>query len=114
MFKAIWEIEWDNEASLKLCIVALHHSGRRSRVRGLPGRLGYSLMRGEEGMSTAEMRALPVVIHERHSGHHHVFDRAGITADDEHVSSDSDDGIPRGAKGGGTLKTCAICIEDYR
>lgn len=41
-------------------------SGRRSRMRGAPGRQGYSLLRGgEEGMSPAELRALPVVIHER-------------------------------------------------
>lgn len=26
----------------------------------------------------------------------------------------SDEGSPLGPKGGGTLKTCAICIEDYR
>ena len=26
----------------------------------------------------------------------------------------SDDGSPLGPKGGGTLKTCAICLEDYR
>ena len=40
-------------------------------MRGaLPGRLGYSLLgSGEEGMSPAELRALPIVIHERH--HHH-------------------------------------------
>lgn len=40
-------------------------------MRGaLPGRLGYSLLgTGEEGMTPAELRALPIVIHERH--HHH-------------------------------------------
>ena len=26
----------------------------------------------------------------------------------------SDEGSPLGPKGGGTLKTCAICLEDYR
>ena len=35
-------------------------------MRAAPGRQGYSLLRGgEEGMSPAELRALPVVIHER-------------------------------------------------
>ncbi len=30
-------------------------------------------------------------------------------------SSDSDEeGSPQGAKGGGTLKTCTVCLEDYR
>lgn len=29
-------------------------------------------------------------------------------------SSGSDCSSPRGPKGGGTLKTCAVCIEDYR
>ena len=29
-------------------------------------------------------------------------------------SSDSDCSSPRGPKGGGTLKTCAVCLEDYR
>ena len=44
-------------------------SGRRARMRSLPGRLGYSLLGSdEEGMSPAELRALPIVIHERH--HH--------------------------------------------
>ena len=40
---------------------------RRHRIRALPGQLGYRLMAGgEEGMSPAELRALPVVIHEKH------------------------------------------------
>ncbi len=30
------------------------------------------------------------------------------------ASSDSGTSSPRGPKGGGTLKTCAVCIEDYR
>ena len=39
---------------------------RRHRIRSLPGQLGYRLMAGgEEGMSPAELRALPVVIHEK-------------------------------------------------
>ncbi len=29
-------------------------------------------------------------------------------------SSGSDCSSPRGPKGGGTLKTCAVCLEDYR
>lgn len=38
---------------------------RRQRIRSLPGRLGYALMRGgEDGMTPAELRALPIVIHE--------------------------------------------------
>lgn len=39
-------------------------------MRAAPGRQGYSLLRGgEEGMSPAELRALPVVIHERRHRH---------------------------------------------
>lgn len=39
---------------------------RRHRIRSLPGHFGYRLMAGgEEGMSPAELRALPVIIHER-------------------------------------------------
>lgn len=30
------------------------------------------------------------------------------------ASSESGTSSPRGPKGGGTLKTCAVCIEDYR
>lgn len=37
----------------------------------MPGRLGYSLLRGgDEGMTPAELRALPIVIHERHHHQH--------------------------------------------
>ena len=40
----------------------------------MPGRLGYSLLRGgDEGMTPAELRTLPIVIHERHH-HHHSHD----------------------------------------
>ncbi len=50
-------------------------SGRRHRLRTLPGRLGYGLLRGgEEGMTPAELRALPIVIYERR--HHHQRDSA--------------------------------------
>ena len=46
-------------------------SGRRHRLRTLPGRLGYGLLRGsEEGMTAAELRALPIVIYERRHRHH--------------------------------------------
>lgn len=39
---------------------------RRHRIRSLPGHFGYRLMAGgEDGMSPAELRALPVVIHEK-------------------------------------------------
>ena len=39
-------------------------------MRAALGRQGYSLLRGgEEGMSPAELRALPVVIHERRHRH---------------------------------------------
>lgn len=49
-------------------------SGRRHRLRTLPGRLGYGLLRGaEEGMTPAELRALPIVIYERrHDQHRHT------------------------------------------
>ncbi len=37
----------------------------------------------------------------------------GAGSDDD-ASSQSSGGSPKGARGGGTLKTCAVCIEDYR
>lgn len=38
---------------------------RRQRIRAMPGREGYALLRGgEAGMTPAELRALPIVIHE--------------------------------------------------
>lgn len=47
-------------------------SGRRHRLRTLPGRLGYGLLRGgEEGMTPAELRALPIVIYERRHRQQH-------------------------------------------
>jgi hypothetical protein len=50
-------------------------SGRRHRIRNMPGRLGYSLLRGgDEGMTPAELRTLPIVIHERH--HHHPHEHS--------------------------------------
>lgn len=39
---------------------------RRHRIRSLPGHFGYRLMAGgEDGMTPAELRALPVIIHEK-------------------------------------------------
>lgn len=40
-----------------------------------------------------------------------LFWSAGSTDGSE---TGSDEGSPLGPKGGGTLKTCAICLEDYR
>lgn len=42
---------------------------RRNRLQTVPGQLGYEPLRdSNEGMSPAQMRALPVVMHEkRHS-----------------------------------------------
>ena len=47
--------------------------------------------------------------------------RQGAASQDEEAvpcgcsdSQSSGSSSPRGPKGGGTLKTCAICIEDYR
>lgn len=37
--------------------------------------------------------------------------RAGSSAGSE---TGSDDGSPLGPKGGSTLKTCAVCLEDYK
>ncbi|EIE26579.1 hypothetical protein COCSUDRAFT_39634 [Coccomyxa subellipsoidea C-169] len=93
-------------------------SGRRHRIRNMPGRLGYSLLRGgDEGMTPAELRTLPIVIHERHH-HHHSHDYSHELVDLEagipSSNSSSEASSPRGPKGGGTLKTCAVCIEDYR
>ncbi|KAK9916228.1 hypothetical protein WJX75_000255 [Coccomyxa subellipsoidea] len=92
-------------------------SGRRHRIRNMPGRLGYSLLRGgDEGMTPAELRTLPIVIHERH--HHHPHEHSHELLDLEagilSSNSSSEASSPRGPKGGGTLKTCAVCIEDYR
>lgn len=65
-------------------------------------------------MSAAELRALPVVIHEP-TPHRHTR-RTLPDGTEELLSesgSDSSGDSPRGPKGGGTLKTCAVCIEDY-
>ncbi len=54
-------------------VMLWEYSGRRHRLRNVPGRLGYSLLRGgDEGMTPAELRTLPIVIHERH--HHHSYE----------------------------------------
>lgn len=42
---------------------------------------------------------------------HKLLRYAGSTDGSE---TGSDGGSPLGPKGGGTLKTCAICLEDYR
>lgn len=69
----------------------------RGRVDGIA--YGYSLLR-PEGMSAAQLRKLPIIIHDgRASG------------DVQHAD---DDGPGAGSKGGGTLRTCAVCLEDYR
>ena len=53
-------------------------------MRAAPGRQGYSLLRGgEEGMSPAELRALPVVIHERR--HRHAPPAAEARAPSSHL-----------------------------
>ena len=98
-------------------------SGRRHRLRTLPGRLGYGLLRsGEEGMTPAELRALPIVIHERRH-HRHLSDPAfndllvtpasGRSAN-MNVFTDLDVGLPEPFKGcpswytsGGTTATTA-------
>lgn len=102
-------------------IVATFYFIRRHRIRHLPGRMGYGPLRGnEEGMSAEEMRALPVVIHEAHPmpGKEGKPQEEGAEAagqdNGDASDSESDGDSPRGAKGGGTLKTCAICIEEYK
>ena len=53
-----------------------------------------------------------VVIHEA-TGHRRRQGSGGAGSDDD-ASSQSSTGSPKGARGGGTLKTCAVCLEDYR
>ena len=55
---------------------------------------------------------LQVVIHEA-TGHRQRQGSGGGVSDDD-TSSQSSSGSPKGARGGGTLKTCAVCLEDYR
>jgi E3 ubiquitin-protein ligase RNF13 len=92
---------------------------RRHRLRalGAHGGLTEALLRGEEegGMSAAELRALPVVIHEPPPRRHRPSPSGGSNNDegDIETGSTSSGDSPRGPKGGGTLKTCAVCIEDY-
>jgi hypothetical protein len=55
---------------------------------------------------------LQVVIYEA-TGHRRGQGSGGNGSDDD-ASSQSSSGSPKGARGGGTLKTCAVCLEDYR
>lgn len=80
---------------------------RQHRLRSLPGHLGYRPLReGNDGMTPAELRALPIVVHEGAPGH-------GVDGSSP-SDSGSEDSSPRGLKGGGTRKTCAICLERYQ
>eukprot|EP00891_Asterochloris_glomerata_P002536 jgi/Astpho2/2536/Aster-x0539 len=82
---------------------------RRNRLQTVPGQLGYEPLRdSNEGMSPAQMRALPVVMHEKRHSSFRRHNSSSACSD-----STSDEGSPRGPKGGGTLKTCAVCLEDY-
>ena len=38
----------------------------------------------------------------------------GVAGSTDGSETGSDEGSPLGPKGGGTLKTCVICLEDYR
>lgn len=67
----------------------------------------------EGGMSAAELRALPVVIHEPPPRRTRRVGPEPDAAEETASDSSSSGGSPRGPKGGGTLKTCAVCIEDY-
>lgn len=60
---------------------------------------------------------LQVVIHEASSSHRQrpPAPAAVESADgDGALSSSSGSSSPKGSRGGGTLKTCAVCLEDYR
>ena len=61
---------------------------------------GYALLR-PEGMTAAQLRKLPVIIFDGR-GEHHTEGAGG------------DDAPGVGSKGGGTLCTCAVCLEDYK
>lgn len=93
---------------LAVCLmIATFYCIRRQRGFGPAGAAGYQPLDGcADGMSAEQMRALPVVIAEKR--------RAGSDGSTDGSETGSDGGSPLGPKGGGTLKTCAICLEDYR
>ncbi|KAL3140089.1 hypothetical protein ABBQ38_004369 [Trebouxia sp. C0009 RCD-2024] len=96
---------------LAVCLmIATFYCIRRQRGFGPAGAAGYQPLDGcADGMSAEQMRALPVVIAEKRSCR-----RAGSDGSTDGSETGSDEGSPLGPKGGGTLKTCAICLEDYR
>ncbi len=79
-------------------VAATFYFLRRQRGRLEGNAFGYTLLLAE-GMSAAQLRKLPVIIHD-----------SGDAAGDE----DEEDGPGVGSKGGGTLRTCAVCLEDYK
>ena len=50
-------------------------------------------------------------LHRAYSSPQHCCSSLGSSVGSE---TGSDGGSPLGPKGGGTLKTCAICLEDYK
>eukprot|EP00884_Botryococcus_braunii_P017635 jgi/Botrbrau1/4555/Bobra.60_2s0042.1 len=97
-------------------VICIFYCVRRQREMGGTGGTGYSILRGEDGMTAEELRALPVVIHEipsrrRRDRSQSALDKGGEGGPG---NSSEEEGSPKGRKGGGTRHTCAICIEDYR
>lgn len=93
-------------------MIATFYCIRRTRGLGPAGQAGYQPLDGcADGMSAEQMRALPIVIAEKRSSRRAASGEDGSSAGSE---TGSDEGSPLGPKGGGTLKTCAICLEDYK
>eukprot|EP00192_Tetraselmis_astigmatica_P003369 CAMPEP_0117657382 /NCGR_PEP_ID=MMETSP0804-20121206/5300_1 /TAXON_ID=1074897 /ORGANISM="Tetraselmis astigmatica, Strain CCMP880" /LENGTH=550 /DNA_ID=CAMNT_0005463831 /DNA_START=451 /DNA_END=2103 /DNA_ORIENTATION=+ len=82
----------------------------------------YFIRSGEEGMSAAEIASLPVIIHEgrpampsSQAGKQRGGGRAqpGQEAGQGAVTREELEEEHAGIFGGGTRKTCAICLDDY-
>ncbi|PRW61507.1 receptor homology transmembrane domain- and RING domain-containing 1-like isoform X1 [Chlorella sorokiniana] len=93
---------------------------RRQRVAaGLAA--GYGPLPPRQGMTAAEIRALPMVVYEEPTaaGQGASSSRAGreeAGGGGEHgaaADAASDSGSDSGRKGGGTRSTCAICLDNY-
>lgn len=96
---------------MAVCLMILtFYCIRRQRGLGLAGQAGYQPLDGcPDGMTAEQMRALPIVIAEKCLRRTALGDSGSGTGSE----TGSDEGSPIGPKGGGTLKTCAICLEDY-
>ena len=102
-----------------LQFVADRHA-RGAGAAGTPPALGYALLGGEGGgMTEEQLRSLPVVVHDaddpsrRGGGRRDRAPARPASARGASPPASDGDGSPLGTKGGGTLRTCAVCIEDY-